>query len=1665
VRVPGRKIFFRVAALAVVVAGLIVQAGAVTAGAAAGVSRHSPATPASPRPSRSPAPPAGGRIHRWSARLAPTGGAPRKRSQPGFPGLAVFVGYADGVHGGGLFPSPWDGSPNVIFEGCTGGCSFDGGAILIQNITSSTMTIAHVTASIGSCTFDIWPKDASLPAGRSLIYAQETDGASEGCTTDGTFDTSDVLNYPQCVPDGTAPVVNITVGSATDSYVDSGEVLDTGSVDPGGCSSGSNESQQWVPIGSSPFPGSPGESTAGGVPGDRQTTCSCGAPVNTATGEFWHTFTDLAVPGRGMPLDFTRTYSTNLAATSGPLGFGWTDSYNMSLVFDTATGDVTVHQADGSQVIEVPNGAGGYSGPSWDFAAFTANADGTYTYARSTGQSYLFNGAGQLVRQIDRNGYVTTLAYNGSGQLTKVTDPAGRALTLAYTGSGNIASVTDPAGRVVSYSYDGSGNLAQVTNPANGAWTFGYNAKHLMIRMTNPRGGSTSNTYDSSGRVSSQTDPKSLGTGYSYSAGLNGQTSTIVTDPRGNQTQYIYSGIELIAVTRGLGSPAAATAAYFYDPGTLGVTAVTDANGNTTRYSYDAEGNQLSKTDPNGHTWTYTYNSFGEVRTATDPLGVTTSSTYDAHGNLLSTSAPAGTQTATTSYAYGDAAHPGDVTAMTDPNGHTWAYAYDADGDRTSVTDPLGHKATDTYNTIGERLTAVSARGNTTSYAYDALGDVTGVTDPLGHTTSYTYDAGQNLLTVTDASGNATSYSYDPDNQQTVARHLSPTGIVVQTTKTSYDADGNVSTQTDGLGNSTSYGYDPLNRLTGASSPAVTTSYGYDAAGNLTSVTDGNGNTTSYAYDAANRLTGIGYGSATTPDVGYGYDADGRRISMTDGTGTSHYTYDSLGRLTKVTDGTGATVSYGYDLDGNITALTYPNGKTVTRTFTAAGQLASVTDWLGHTTAFGYDPDGNLASEAYPNGVAETASYDKTGQPATITDSLGTTTLAGFSYTRGTTGLVTSAATTGISGPAQNYTYTPLNQLASANGAPFSYDKADDLTRFPAGASQAFTPGGELSSTTVPASAAVPVLDQQVSGDQGSLGTNITSPPISTKGSGELLLAFVSASGPPSGTQTITGVTGGGLTWTKVTRADRQPGTAEIWQAYAATPVTSAKITATLAVTGQDGSITVAAFTGAAPVTGAHATANGATKTPSVLLTTTQPHSLVWAAGEDATHASTLTPATGQAVVHGTADVNAHATYWAQDATQPVTTAGTTVNMADTLPAADHWNLAAVEIPSATGSAVTTSYGYDGNGNLTQIAPGNAPAVTLGYDQANRLISYGRALGYGYNGDGLRMSKTVSGQLTTFTWDTSGSLPLMLVNGPTDFVYGPGGQPLERVLGSAVTYLHTDAAGSVRLITNSAGQAAGTYSYTAYGQTLSHTGTAISALQYDGQFTDSETGLTYLRARYYAPATAQFLSVDPAVLATQAPYSYAADDPVNAADSSGLYVWGQCGGVSVTFDSGFGVSQQQCSLHQTNSYLVMSVAALAESISPAATIAENRLFPPKVVTSPPEVHWGTPSLGASSGEYGSTAPTIDDVQNATGCYSLGGSAGSTLSVGLDVTWNCTGTDGQQYSAGELSAGIGPPGRGEIHGSLSVLDAVGSQISRWVSDALCELWAFASDIAS
>jgi RHS repeat-associated protein len=196
-----------------------------------------------------------------------------------------------------------------------------------------------------------------------------------------------------------------------------------------------------------------------------------------------------------------------------------------------------------------------------------------------------------------------------------------------------------------------------------------------------------------------------------------------------------------------------------------------------------------------------------------------------------------------------------------------------------------------------------------------------------------------------------------------------------------------------------------------------------------------------------------------------------------------------------------------------------------------------------------------------------------------------------------------------------------------------------------------------------------------------------------------------------------------------------------------------------------------------------------------------------------------------------------------------------------------------------------TTYGYDPQGNRTSIAP---QSTTLTYDQANRLAGYGPTATYKYNGDGLRMSKTISGTAQAFTWDESGGLPLLLKDGSTSYVYGQNGLPLEQIIGTTVLYYHQDQLGSTRALTDSTGAVQATYTYDAYGNPNGKTGAADTPFKFAGQYTDAESGYQYLRARYYDPATAQFLSRDPIVDLTRQAYSYVDNNPVNGTDPTGL---------------------------------------------------------------------------------------------------------------------------------------------------------------------------------
>ena len=228
---------------------------------------------------------------------------------------------------------------------------------------------------------------------------------------------------------------------------------------------------------------------------------------------------------------------------------------------------------------------------------------------------------------------------------------------------------------------------------------------------------------------------------------------------------------------------------------------------------------------------------------------------------------------------------------------------------------------------------------------------------------------------------------------------------------------------------------------------------------------------------------------------------------------------------------------------------------------------------------------------------------------------------------------------------------------------------------------------GLVASLVVPSAQAAGLqLDQKVTKKQTTAASSITAPTFSTTTGNQLFLAFIAVDGPAgTGTQTISSVTGGGLTWTLRKRANAPgSGSSEIWQAIATTAKSNVSVKATMAKTGYAGQLTVATFTGAnlsqnGAVAGASAT-NGAA---SVSLTTTRQNSWVWGVGNDWDRAAARTLGANQTMIDETVNAGIGDTQWVQRQNNFTPAAGTTVAIDTTAPTNDRWNLVAIEIPNA----------------------------------------------------------------------------------------------------------------------------------------------------------------------------------------------------------------------------------------------------------------------------------------------------------------------------------------------------------------------------------------------
>lgn len=271
-----------------------------------------------------------------------------------------------------------------------------------------------------------------------------------------------------------------------------------------------------------------------------------------------------------------------------------------------------------------------------------------------------------------------------------------------------------------------------------------------------------------------------------------------------------------------------------------------------------------------------------------------------------------------------------------------------------------------------------------------------------------------------------------------------------------------------------SFLYDSLSRLTSATNPeSHTIGYAYDANSNLVTKTDGRAISTTFSYDALNRLTGKVYSDGSVP-VTYKYDGDGSfngggafgigRMTVSgrgDGSVADHIAYDSMGRVALVrhclpglpTNVPCGSATYSYDLAGNLTALTYPSGRTVKYQYNGASRpnlitfdnLNGISVGYNYLTGATYAPNGSPITIAFGNGVTETNGYNSRLQLCSQQIASSTATLLNKVYnfyptagatcqpgTGGNNGNVMGVADNLIPGRTQAFSYDSLNRISTA---------------------------------------------------------------------------------------------------------------------------------------------------------------------------------------------------------------------------------------------------------------------------------------------------------------------------------------------------------------------------------------------------------------------------------------------------------------------------------------------------------------------------------------------------------------------------------------------------------------------------------------------------------
>ncbi len=1229
--------------------------------------------------------------------------------------------------------------------------------------------------------------------------------------------------------------------------------------------------------------------------------------------------TDLAIQWWGPEAALSRQYASDDTAVhmlaNAP---GWRFSFEKAVVGDQ-TG-ATLTEADG-ETARFTLLSGVYHAPNGSNDALTLEQGGTrfvLTDKERTRETYDAV-TGRLLSVADKFGNTVTYTWTsssvtigaGNDQAITVTLTAGKAAGASYTTSAGTRSViyaTSGAPEVtyfagipglahtVSYTY-AADRLASLAVPgwpdASGATSkFSYDTQGRFTQAKTPlavseedpfartdiaypaTGQATVTTYADVGTPEAVSEDAPVDRHFTWNP-----TGTVasVTDPHSQETThtawtYSYSPANEAALEV---SPADTTVSRTFDS-RGNMTAAFDEEGHRTAYAYDALDQLVRETDPRGMTTFYTYYTNGfagtgatksEERQLTVSERSKTEYVYDAHGRMTrKTEWIDATSAAVTEYSgFAASGEPSSVDHLAvrlapgaSPVTLTETKVFDAFGNVTCVTNPAGESELTVYDLAGRSVSATDAADVVTNTTRDVLGNETGShrrgTDlATADHVEKVYDRAGRLLTETyllSASPRTVDRTVTHTCDASGREVTSDDSRVTDASRTRYDARGNAvaawaeGSALDVIAAATRTTYDAFGRVTREVAPsgseASATVTAYYPNGLVSRVDAPDGSFTAYTYDDGGlKLTETVPADGGTETVtSNSYDIGGRLVRSTapDGSVTT-FTYDLLSRqLSACAEGQPASTTV-YNTRGWVLSATDADGVLKTSAYDQAGRVTAVTE-AGKTTTSTYDGAGRLSTVLDPDGKHTLQTYDAFSRVATETQS--------------------------VQGTLKKTTQTIYDMLSRVTVTTVQ-DEDLDTTRtttvaYPAGTGQPPTtvelarPG---TTTTIVIDANGRETDRTDVTAAGTITRNVT--------------AFDAANRATS--------------WTR-------------------DDVLSGRVfDAAGRVEGQTGE-------GFGPVGACYVFDASTGRKSYELLMFTYPSTAeynVYRYGE--------TGRLTQATVAGVTSTYAY---------EPGT-GNLTSRTAGGVTSAFSYDGSSRVTTLAVGGIATRLYGWDATRGLrtSEGPPQNPTERMLTYSDANRLSSIaapGLSASYAYDAQGQRTSSVVTqgSTTTTTTFSYEGLTLLRLdasrVEGSTTatwsvtYLADSESGPYAGVYESGTTRLAfgivTTDRGDVRELTNGAGDPFAFYAHDAYGNptsTLSRAVTGISAdlaaaiaerniLRYAGYAYDAHSGLYYCSQRYYDPATASFITKDPAKAdGEESAYQYCGGDPVGKVDPSGEF--------------------------------------------------------------------------------------------------------------------------------------------------------------------------------